>query len=177
MRCFQLPCVASADQRTLLFGVYKSTSRAVLRPASVLLLSTNTMLANNIPVLTAALVALAGLTNAAPLSELLQKRASGQTIRPSTAPNLCLAGYGSPNLRLTECVTSYDAYYGPWTQWSVYPGESRPVSLGPVPPKAPGLCLDAGKDVSDGKVRAVNGVTCSADAQKYVPGCQFRFLS
>ncbi|KAJ9115383.1 hypothetical protein QFC22_005138 [Naganishia vaughanmartiniae] len=125
------------------------------------------MLANNIPVLTATLFALLSSVTAVPLSTLLEKRASGQTIRPSTAPNLCLAGYGSPNLRLTECVTSYDAYYGPWTQWNVYPGESKPVSLSPVPPKAPGGCLFAGNDVSDGAVRDVNMVTCSADAQNW----------
>jgi hypothetical protein len=124
------------------------------------------MLANNIPVLTAALVALAGLTNAAPLAELLQKRASGQTIRPSTAPNLCLAGYGQPNLRLIECVTSYDSYSGPWTQWSINPGQSGVISLGPVPPKAPSICFDAGSSVSDGAVRSVTASTCSADAQQ-----------
>lgn len=120
------------------------------------------MLANNIPVLTATLVALAGLASASPLT----KRASGQTIRPSSATNLCLAGYGTPNLRLTECVTSYDAYYGPWTQWSVYPGESNSISLSPVPPKAPGLCLAAGGDIYDGAVRDAKGVTCSADNQQ-----------
>ncbi|KAJ9099002.1 hypothetical protein QFC20_005820 [Naganishia adeliensis] len=126
------------------------------------------MLANNIAVLTAALVALVEFTNAAPLAQLLQKRASGQTIRPSTAPNLCLAGWGSPNPRLIECVTSYDAYYGPWIQWYVYPGESRPVSLGPGPPKSPGLCLEAGGDVASGQVAEVKGVTCSAEAQNHL---------
>ncbi|KAI5448953.1 hypothetical protein NCC49_005747 [Naganishia albida] len=126
------------------------------------------MLANNNPVLTAALVVLAGFSNAAPLAELLEKRVvSGQTIRPSTAPNLCLAGYGQPNLRLIECVNSYDAYYGPWTQWSLNPGQSGVISLSPVPPKAPGLCLDAGSSVSDGAVRSVTASTCSADAQQW----------
>jgi hypothetical protein len=124
------------------------------------------MLANNIPVLTATLFALLSSTNAVPLSTLLEKRATGQTIRPSTAPNLCLAGYGSPNLRLTECVTSYDAYYGPWIQWNIYPGESNSIGLSVVPPKAPGGCFFAGNDVTDGAVRDAQMVTCSANNQK-----------
>jgi hypothetical protein len=125
------------------------------------------MLVNNIPVSTVTLFALLGSSViAVPLSTLLQKRATGQTIRPSTAPNLCLAGYGSPNLRLTECVTNYDPYFGPWIQWNIYPGESNGISLSLVPPKAPGGCLSAGNDVSDGAVRPANLVTCSANNQQ-----------
>jgi hypothetical protein len=119
------------------------------------------MLANNIPVLTATLFALAGLASASPL-----KRASGQTIRPSSATNLCLQGYGSPNLKLTECVTTIDPYYGPFVSWSVYPGESNTIGLDSVPPKAPGLCLAAGGDIYDGAVRDAKGVTCSANNQQ-----------
>ena len=125
------------------------------------------MLVNNIPASTITLFALlSSSVTAIPLSTLLQKRASGQTIRPSTAPDLCLAGYGSPNLRLTECVTEYDPYYGPWIQWSIYPGESRAISLTLVPPKAPGGCLSAGDEVSDGAVRDAKLITCSANNQE-----------
>ncbi|KAJ9091612.1 hypothetical protein QFC21_007152 [Naganishia friedmannii] len=123
------------------------------------------MLANNIPVLTATLFALLSSINAVPLSALLEKRASSQTIRPSTAPNLCLAGYGSPNnLYLTECVTQFDSYSGPWTQWNVSPGQSARIDLSVVPPKAPSECLFASDDVS---VKDVGLQTCSADAQNW----------
>jgi hypothetical protein len=123
------------------------------------------MLANNLPALAATLFALVGLTNASPL-----KRASGQTIRPSSNTNLCLQGYGSQggygSGLLTECKTSISPYYGPFISWGVYPGESSGISLDQVPPKAPGLCLAASGDIYDGAVRDAKGVTCSANNQK-----------
>lgn len=111
------------------------------------------MLANNIAVLTAALVALAQFAGAAPLSEILQKRVSGQTLRPSSAPNLCLNGWGSE--RLVECTTKTDPFNGPYTQWTVNPGQSSNVCLSVSPPKSYGACLSAGPDFTDGQVRPI----------------------
>lgn len=118
------------------------------------------MLANNIALLTAALVALAEYSNAAPLSEHLQKRLSGQTLRPSTAPNLCLNGWGSD--RLVDCNTKTETFDGPYAQWTVNPGQSSSVCLDVYPPKSYGSCLSAGPDFIDGQVRPIataNGIS------------------
>lgn len=124
------------------------------------------MLANNIVALTAALVALFEHTaSAAPLSELLQKRLSGQTLRPSTAPTLCLNGWGGADERLVDCDTPLvDVFAGPYTQFEVNPGQSSSVCLTVYPPKSYGSCLSAGSEFTDGQVRplmtanGINGV-------------------